>query len=233
MGISKKAALCIAVLIAWSSNAHARPNGLALSLERGFGFASTSTTVETDTSTTTNSTTHFGLGLNAGQVADDSGVATGFTLARVGIDYLTRDGLTLGSGIGYATVSSELEQESPGGAGSIASESSGSMLLLAPRVGYTLMFASEVGLWPRGGITYTSISAESEQLVTPEEISVGQFALTLEAPLIIVPSSSFGVLIAPTFDYVLSHSTEVDDTELDNEVSGSAFGIHFGLMGIL
>lgn len=231
--MSKKATLCIAVLIAWSSSAQARPNGLALSLERGFGFTSASTTVETDTITTTSSTTHFGLGLNPGQIASDSGAPMGFTLARVGIDYLTRGGLTLGSGVGYATVSGELEQESPGGAGSISSESSGSMLLLAPRVGYTLMFASEVGLWPRGGITYTSISAESEELGAPVEASIGQFAVTLEAPLIIVPSSSFGVLIAPTFDYVLSHSTESDGTELDHEVSGSAFGIQFGLMGIL
>jgi hypothetical protein len=156
-----------------------------------------------------------------------------FTLARVGVDYLTYGGLTLGSGIGYASVSGEQEQESPGGAGAITTESSGSMFLLSPRAGYALMFASGVGLWPRGGITYTSISAESDQGGMTVEGSVGQFALTLEAPLLILPSSSFGVLIAPTFDYVLSHSTEIDGTEVDNEVSGSAFGIQFGLMGIL
>jgi hypothetical protein len=56
--------------------------------------------------------------------------------------------------------------------------------------------------------------------------------LTLEAPLVIVPSN-VGFSLAPTFDYVLSRSEEIGGVENDADLSGYQFGITFGVFGIL
>jgi hypothetical protein len=145
------------------------------------------------------------------------------------VDYITRSGLSFGAGIGYGTQSSELELDSGTTDGPASST-----FLVAPRVGKLLMFTTDVGLWPRGGITYQSGTQENTDplTATSTETSTTQFLLTLEAPLVIMPSS-FGFMLAPTFDYLLSSSVEVDGNEFDGDISGYQFGISFGVFGVL
>jgi hypothetical protein len=97
-----------------------------------------------------------------------------------------------------------------------------------------MMFTSDVGLWPRGGLTYQTRTLPGTSPLTGASVdtSTRQFLLTLEAPLVIMPSS-FGFSLAPTFDYLLSNTTEVDGTKSNADVSGYQFGITFGVFGIL
>jgi hypothetical protein len=191
---------------------HAAPDGLSLGIERAFGYALTSQTIEAGGMETTTDTSEFTLGLGSGG-------------ARVGIDYVTRSGLTLGTGIGYRTLSVESDA-----ADTVAPTTS--EFLIAPRVGSLMMFTGDVGLWPRGGLTYETGSVEFDNGTTTSEMSTSAWMLTLEAPLVIMPSS-FGFSIAPTLDYVLSSTVEVEDNDADSEVSGYQFGISFGVFGIL
>lgn len=196
------------------SEAQAAPDGLSLGIERAFGYSLTSQTVETGGMETTTDTSEFTLGL-------------GSSRARVGIDYVTRSGLTLGTGIGYRTQSVEIESDAADAEGPTTSA-----FLIAPRVGSLIMFTGDVGLWPRGGLTYETGSVEFDNGTMTSEVSTSAWMLTLEAPLVIMPSS-FGFSIAPTLDYVLSSTVEVEDNDADSEVSGYQFGISFGVFGIL
>lgn len=201
------------------------PAGVAVGLERAFGLELASETQEFMGVESTQSETTFGLGLGY--------PATLFSTTRVGVDYIMDSGLSLGSGIGFVTYSSEFETEGESGDGPSVTG-----FLIAPRVGYFLAFTPSVGLWPRGGFTYASTGTEStvsnglggEETV---EGSQSDLALTLEAPLVVMPAANVGILIAPTFDYSLSHSEEFDGEESDADVSFMSFGIQFGLVAVL
>jgi hypothetical protein len=210
--------------------AQGAPTGVAISAERAFSIANTSETTELGGDSATTSTTDVGLGLNFPTATP--------SLTRVGIDYLMDGGLSIGAGIGFASVSLETESEF-GGTSTTSEGPTLSAFVFAPRIGYALMFTESVGLWPRGGITYASLSRESTDtdIVTGAETTIesseSDLFLTLEAPLLILPVPSFGFLIAPTLDYSLSHTAESDGTESDADVSVTAFGLRFGVVGVL
>lgn len=202
------------VSVATTSPAWAAPDGLALGIERAFGYQISSRTEEADGMSRTESSSGFTLGLSNG-------------MGRVGVDYITRSGLSLGAGIGYGTSTVEVEDDG-GGSGEIES----SVFLIAPRIGSLMMFTADVGLWPRGGITYQSQTVDVPRLAGNTEVSASEWLLTLEAPLVIMPSS-FGFSLAPTFDYVLSRSEEAGGAENEADLSGYQFGVTFGVFGVL
>jgi hypothetical protein len=221
----------VAGLVGWTTQAEAAPPGFALGIERGFSISHASQSTEVDNATSTDSATTLGRGLGL----------TVFDLTstpRVGIDYIMDGGLTLGGGIGYASVSGSSETE----VGGMSVESDGptfSGLVFAPRVGYAMPLADSLDLWPRGGITYASLSAEStttDPLTGNEETSESSSSdvfLTLEVPLLVYAAPNLGFLIAPTFDYSLSHTDEFDGEESDADVSLWALGLRFGVVGML
>jgi hypothetical protein len=202
------------------------PTGVVLGIERAFGLELASQTSDAGGTEVTQSMTTVGLGLNGG--------ATSFSTARLGMDYVMDSGLSLGAGLGFANYSTSIETD----AGSQDGPSL-TRLVFAPRVGYVAMFSDAIGLWPRGGITYASQSSEftSTNPLTgasmTTESSASDVALTLEAPLVIMPAKSFGFMIAPTFDLGLSHSQEQNGMESDGDVSVSSLGIQFGVFGVL
>ncbi len=148
--------------------------------------------------------------------------ATGVTAPRVAFDYFVIDGLSLGAAIGYATIS--IRQST--GSSSMDGPTIGGWLL-APRVGYAYMFNDIVGLWPRAGITYTTLSADQTG------VSTDSVALSVEVPLVITPAPHAMILIAPTLDWGFAGSAKVDNATTG--VSGSvdetqlALGLHAGL----
>lgn len=196
-----------------SSEAHASPTGLSLGLERAFGYTSSSLTVETGGVETETSTSEFTLGLSTSS-------------ARLGIDYILRSGLSFGTGFGYGTSSIEGDVSE----GDVSSD----QLLLAPRVGYLVMLTSDFGIWPRGGLTFASSGEETTNVLLGDlDSSRSDILLTLEAPIVIMPSQSFGFSLAPSFDMILSSSQELNDEEVDSEISGHQLGITFGVFGVL
>jgi hypothetical protein len=202
---------------------------VALSLERGFGLSYYSESEEQMDVTQTNSTTNLGLGLG---FALDSP-----SIVRVGVDYIMVGGLSLGGALGYASISRSSEVEG----GGVSAESDGptfSALVLGPRVGYVLPLTDSLDLWPRGGITYDSLTTESTTIdlmggETTVESSTSDVFLTVEVPLLVLAAPNFGFLIAPTLDYAISRSEEFDGTENEADLSAMGVGLRFGVTGVL
>jgi len=218
----------VAVSLKNTSGAFAKPSGLALGLERAFGFVSSSHSVEAGGVTATTTQTRFSLGL--------AGAETPFSRARVGIDYIMHSGLSLGMGFGFSTGSSSVEFDGASGGGD-GPDTSG--LLLTPRVGYLMMLFDEFGFWPRAGLSYASLGGEGAA-IDPNtgaplfgELSTTDIAFTAEVPVVVLTSRDFGFFLAPSFDMSLSHSEEVDGTEIDGDQSFRELGIHFGIFGVL
>jgi hypothetical protein len=221
----------LAVISLWSVqvNAQPAPKGLALGVERAFGIANNQQTTEQGDTSTTTGTTEIGLGL---------GMPTATTsLARVGIDYLLDSGLSIGTGFGVAWLSRDNEPEINNT--SVSSEGpSSTLFVFSPRLGYVAQLTESLAFWPRGGLTYATLSSEFETtniagMTVTQESSTTEWLLTLEVPLWIMPARNFGFLLAPTFDYGLSHSAESGGVESDAEVSTLAFGLRFGVVGVL
>lgn len=185
----------------------------AVGAERLFGVVHTSITAEEDGAEATFSHTNISLLLSRSNSTGGGPVGgvfpLGYSFPRVAADYFVIDGLSVGGSLGLYTHSGNVEVEVMG-----ASEENdtGSVtgFLFQPRVGYAFMFSEMIGIWPRGGITFLSESAESAD---NDEQSSSALALTIECPLVInpVPHVVFG--IGPTLDLGITGSTENNPSE--------------------
>ncbi|MFZ5892095.1 MAG: hypothetical protein ACOY0T_13650 [Myxococcota bacterium] len=104
-----------------------------------------------------------------------------YSHARLGFDYFVIDGLSVGTAIGFSTNSGDNKYRE---------------FLVAPRVGYALMFSDSIGIWPRLGLTY-------QDQKTPIGVS-GILAVTVEANLVIVPVEHTALTIGPTLDATIA-----------------------------
>lgn len=104
----------------------------------------------------------------------------GFSAPRVGLDYLTELGLTLGGAAGFDLIAR-------GGTVRNDLDSSEIAVVAAPRVGYFFPLSSRLGLWPRAGLTYVSLSRDDDRS-----------AFTLEAPAsLMLLEDRVGVMLLP------------------------------------
>jgi len=151
--------------------------------------------------------------------------ASGLEAPRLAFDYFVIDGLSVGGAVGYASVATNTSSGS--------SNTDGPTVhgwLLTPRVGYAYMFNDTIGLWPRAGITYTTLSLDESAANT--SVSSHFVALSVEAPLVITPAPHAAILIAPTLDWgftgsenatvMAAGSGSIDETAL-------SLGLHAGL----
>jgi hypothetical protein len=140
--------------------------------------------------------TVFGLGW---------GNASGtLTTPRLGIDYFLTDALTLGGNFGFFSHNIDVGNQSATVTG----------VLFAARVGYALRLGHAVSFWPRGGLTYTTLSGGSNIL-----------ALTVDAPFTLSPSEGFAILAGPVLDLGLTGK------ENGANYSEVLFGLMVGLAG--
>jgi hypothetical protein len=181
-----------------------------------------------DEVTTTRRYTTINLLMNPSSI-----LTTAYSIPRIGFDYLPIDGLTVGGSVGFFTASGEIEQEA-NGVSQTEDTTSFSLFLLSPRVGYAFMFTPVFGIWPRGGITFLSLTSEAAD-GSPKSSS-SRFALTLEVPFVIAPVPHVGFTLAPTLDLGLSGSNEVttiDDmgveTTVENDTTATDIGVQAGL----
>jgi hypothetical protein len=79
----------------------------------------------------------------------------------------------------------------------------------------------------------TESSFEVAGVETTFETSETEVFLTVEANFFIKPSPNFGFLVAPTLDYALSRSQEVDGEENEADLSAMGVGLRFGITGLL
>jgi hypothetical protein len=160
-------------------------------------------------------------------------LATTYAIPRVGFDYLPIDGLTVGGSVGFFSASGEVEQE-VNGVSQTQDTATLNAFLFAPRVGYAFMFTPMFGIWPRGGITFLSMTSEDED--GSPQTSASRFALTLEVPFVIAPVPHVGFTFAPTLDLGLTGSNEVTtindmgvETSVESDVTATDLGIQAGL----
>jgi hypothetical protein len=224
----------LAASSAWAQDEFATQGTLALSADRLFGFTLTKSTTETDAGVkTTNTETTISL---LGR-----GASSPYSVPRLGIDGFVTDGLSLGGSLIFATQSSDSETES--GGQSVSEDGPTSrVFVIAPRVGYGVMFDDVFGIWPRGGITYYTSSAKVEDVNpfdgTPIEVdvSINGLALTLEVPLVISPVPHVALTIGPTLDLPLTGTNETEitaggtTTTTKEDSTIFEFGIQAGLL---
>ena len=199
----------------------------AISAERITSINHSSRKTEDDESdvTVTTSTTNIALLTNP-----VGGFTTGYSFPRLAGDYFVTDGLSVGAAIGVFSTSFSSETEIDGE----SEESDGptsSGVLVAPRVGYAFMFGDNIGLWPRGGVTYIGAGSEQED---GDESSTRLFALSVEAPFVFVPVPHVAFLAGPALDLGLSGSDETDPDAAgapnqETEYKITDFGLHVGM----
>ncbi|MFZ5895341.1 MAG: hypothetical protein ACOY0T_30075 [Myxococcota bacterium] len=200
----------------------------AVSAERlmGFVYARTSSEVLGVTTTRSNTTLTF---LNSASFDSAmSGPTTNYSSARIAFDFFPINGLSLGGSIGLYHVSSSVEQEANG----LSQEEdlgSGLGFIFTPRIGYAVMFTPKVGLWPRGGVSYASVHAESPG---GSELTASGVAITLESPFVIAPVPHVAFLVGPSLDLGVGGSTETQGaggTTVSRDRTGTDIGVHGGM----
>lgn len=170
----------------------------------GVGFENRS--VDSADGKTTTDTSGTALGLLAPTTL------TGLGTPRFALDFFVIDGLSLGAGLGYFSLSSEVESKS----GAVTSKTDGPTthgLIFAPRVGYAIAFDDTFGVWPRAGLTI--LSGGTSQTYTDGtgaeksiDLSMSATNLTLEAPVFISPIEHVAILVGPFWDVPLGGSTD-------------------------
>lgn len=125
-------------------------------------------------------------------------------IPRFGIDYFLDEHLTLGGSFGVASVSVE-NYDVVG-------------IEIAGRVGYALRLSHDIYFWPRGGLTFATLSGDGD---------VNVFAITLEGMFSLSPADNWTFLVGPLLD--LGFAGEYGDADYHEIL----FGIMFGLTGWL
>ncbi len=160
-------------------------------------------------------------------------VSSPFVAPRIGFDYFVINGLSVGAAIGYTTYSEDAEI-TQNDATTSEPKDSGHALLLAPRVGYLFMFTPVLGVWPRGGFSYVSGTAKTENPDPAPNVTTDAslFDLTLEGMFVIAPVPHAGFMVGPTAEVPIAGSGEykVGTTAQDlDKVRVTSLGLHAGL----
>jgi hypothetical protein len=202
----------------------ARSGQFAVSAERLTGVVFASESQEANGTTYTTKVTSVNLLLNA-----TSGFTSNYSFSRVGLDYFATDGLSLGASLGLFSASASVETEA-GGQSQESDAGGGTGWLLAPRIGYAYMFRESVGIWPRGGITYLTVSSDSGD--GSADSSASRLALSLEVPLILAPVPHVAFAVGPTLDLGLSGSDETTSggVTVEQDVTATEFGLQAGIV---
>lgn len=133
-----------------------------------------------------------------------------FDVARLAFDYMIVDHLSLGGALGYVAHS---------GDGADVSQ-----FIVSPRIGYAYAFGRVVGIWPRGGFTYHSTSADGGW-------DEKGFAFTAECPLTFSPAPHFAIHVGPTFDVDMFGDRDTPAAVDGGDRTYRNFSINAGLLG--
>jgi hypothetical protein len=181
---------------------------VVFSADRLMGIVGTKRTIETNPADVSNDWTSisFGWRMSPGE--------SPFDVPRLGFDYLVIDHLSIGGSLGYASIDPD-------------NGPSGSMFIIAPRVGYLYSFGRVVGIWPRGGFTYHTLGVDGNGGFDDKG-----FALSLECPFTFSPTSHFAFHVGPSFDIDMFGDRKFHGPpEPKVDLTYRAFGINAGLLG--
>ncbi|HVY27637.1 MAG TPA: hypothetical protein VHB79_13880 [Polyangiaceae bacterium] len=131
-------------------------------------------------------------------------------MPRLGIDYVALEHLTFGGSLAFSSID-------PDRGGTVTA------FLFEPRVGYMYSFNKTIGIWPRGGVTYHSLSEDGGW-------TWKALAFTAECPVTISPAQHFAFHIGPTFDIDMFGSVKNQPGQ-SVDVTMRSFGLNAGLLG--
>jgi hypothetical protein len=169
------AAAVLAVLLSSSparaqgSSEFGKQGSVSIAAERLFGVTHTSSSG----SSVTTVSLLGGSGLELGNAP--------YSIPRIGVDYFTGSGLSLGLGAEIAFISTS---------------SDGTVVGLNPRLGYAVRVSDGFSLWPRAGVSYVHLSVDVQ--------SAYVLAATLEVQAVVTPFQHFGFTFSPTVDIGLA-----------------------------
>jgi hypothetical protein len=176
--------------------------------------------------------------LNNGPYGVSSTLFTSFyNLPRLGFDWVPVQNLTLGGALWlYADLSASLSTSPASGPSTSANQPKVTYWGVAPRVGYIFPIGDKLSFWPRAGIEYLNVSSSD---VGNGSGSVTQFAVNVEAMLVVSPWNHFGFTVGPTVDIPISGEQTTTSTpngggtSTSTRVSSSMFqvGMSAGMLG--
>jgi hypothetical protein len=173
------AAACCAGL--WVGQAQAAPLGRwCLSLERLFGVSWTQSGFEREY-TGLDETTQTTVNVLASRAPP-----VGFSAPRLGLDYLTKLGLSFGGAVGFDMISR-------GGAVRADLDPNEIAVAVAPRVGYFFPLLPRFGLWPRAGLTYIALSRDADRRSVTLELPASLMLLEERVGVMLFPYVEAGV----------------------------------------
>jgi hypothetical protein len=134
--------------------------------------------------------------MNNGPPGDFS---TFYNLPRLAFDWVPIQNLTLG---GAAWLYMDLQASLSNGSNS-TDQTKLTYWGIAPRVGYIVPMGDKLSFWPRAGVEYNSVTSNDGS------VTQTQFAVDVEALLVISPWNHFGFTVGPTADIPISGKTTV------------------------
>jgi hypothetical protein len=192
-------ALAAASVLAGAGSAHAQELGtagnLVFNVERVFGFYVSHQSVDVGPTDVETDVTDFSLLWNS--------PVTPLTQPRFGIDYFIDDHFTIGGNLGLFSLSND-------------ADSTG--ILFAVRGGYALRLGHAFSFWPRGGLSFYTIS-------NPGPADRNLISLQLEGMFTLAPAESWAFMVGPTIDVGFAGE------QSNNDLTETCFGIMVGMIG--
>ena len=197
---------------------------VAFSGERLTGFYHTTLTASSGPLSIDSTIDHFSL---LGMEADGP-----WDLPRIGIDGFVIDGLSLGGTVFVSNRSVNTDANVAAGGLILTGGGNGSVtdFLIAPRVGYAVMFTDSVGIWPRGGVSYfhESISPDNGSGASLHFVSID-----VDVPFMFALTNGFAITAGPTLGIAVDGSYSQDNSTVDVTEKYTSFGLGAGFMGWL
>jgi hypothetical protein len=152
---------------------------------------------------------------------------------RLGLHYFVIPGLSLGGTVGYESVSgSNTYQDNPGTWSTDVPTNN--HFVLAPKVGYVLMFTDVVGFWFRAGLGYERFKLRASEGDSRDYYRESFLMASADILFVCSPIPHFGLFVGPTGDRSLVGSHFVRDVTNGDYSNDSRFwrlGLTSGLIG--
>jgi hypothetical protein len=213
----------LALLVSSTSIAGAQTFGekgqLAISAERLFGYVHDSSTTTVNGQDTTTKADSFSL--LSTSIAPNGALA--YSQPRVAGDYFIIDHLSVGAALGYSHTSISLPPT-----GNQDTTTSWGSWTFAPRAGYSFAFNDMIGIWPRAGFTYRTLSNGNQ--------GAHVLALTIEAPVTFTLIPHVVFTAGPTIDLGLSGAEDrTSDAGITSSIDLTAteFGLQTALIATI
>lgn len=163
------------------------------------------------------------------------------SVPRIAADFTVINNLTIGLGVGFLFgLGGNTKRTQQNGATTVTTKTdspTGTMIGLAPRVGYIFPLGEHLAIWPRLGFAFYSVNTTSKQTngnnntVETDEVTNTAFSLDLDPQLVIIPVENFFFTVGPTLNVPitgsLSSTTTVGATSTDFSQDTSL--LHFGI----